>query len=252
MVARTGSTNADLMAAATTTADRSAVIAETQDAGRGRHSRSFTAPPRSQAIVSALIELPGVPPASVGWMPLLTGVVVVDVLREVAGVDAVLKWPNDVLIRGDDASGARGGKVAGILVEVASTHPTVRVVTGVGINVDLTESELPVPTATSLMLANAAVRDRGIVLKAFLRGLGTEVDRWRDREWDTAHIADRYRSCCDTLGRRVRVTMPGDSEFVGTATDIDGCGRVVIAPESGAPAVAVSAGDVTHLRALDV
>lgn len=252
VVARTGSTNADLLAVADTAGDRTALIADVQDAGRGRHSRSFTAPARSQVIVSALVKLPGVPPGSVGWLPLLTGVAVVDVLRTVTEVDAVLKWPNDVLIRGDESSGYAGGKVAGILVEVASTHPVVTAVSGVGINVSLTEAELPVPTATSLQLAGAAVIDRGTVVRAFLRAVGSALDEWRESGWDTAPIAELYRSRCDTLGRRVRVTMPGDTELVGVATDIDEHGRVVIVPESGdTTPVAVSAGDVTHLRALD-
>ncbi|MGB3773025.1 MAG: biotin--[acetyl-CoA-carboxylase] ligase [Rhodococcus sp. (in: high G+C Gram-positive bacteria)] len=253
VVARTGSTNADLLAVASTAPDRSALIADAQDAGRGRHSRPFTAPPRSQVIVSALASFPGIAPASVGWLPLLTGIVVVDVLRSVSEVDAVLKWPNDVLLRGNSGTGYVGGKVAGILVEVASTHPVVRAVAGVGINVTLTEDELPVPTATSLQLAGATVIDRGTLVRAFLRGMGSALDDWRDCGWDTESIADLYRSRCDTLGRRVRVTMPGDTTLEGTATDIDEHGRVVIVPESGDRSpVAISAGDVTHLRAVDV
>lgn len=259
VVGRTGSTNADLLAAAATAADRTALIADVQDHGRGRHSRSFTAPAGSQVIVSALLKLPGIAPESVGWLPLLTGIVVVDVVRSVSEVDAVLKWPNDVLIREDDTSVAasgdtrrRGGKVAGILVEVASTHPVVTAVSGVGINVSLTESELPVPTATSLQLAGATVIDRSTLVRAFLRAMGSAMDEWRDTGWDTAPLADLYRTRCDTLGRRVRVSMPGDVELLGRATDIDRHGRIVVVPESGdLTPVAVSAGDVTHLRAVD-
>ena len=246
VVPRTGSTNADLVAVAATAADRTAVIADVQDAGRGRHSRSFTAPPRSQVTVSALVRLPGISPDAVGWMPLLTGITVVDTLRSVCEVDAVLKWPNDVLLTGDRAP----GKVAGILVEVAGSTPALTVVAGVGINVTPTAEELPVPTATSLRAAGAAVLDRGTIVRAFLRAFGTAVDEWRDSGWDTAGLAQLYRARCDTLGRRVRVTMPGDEVLVGTAADVDGHGRIVIAPEDGSAPVAVSAGDVTHLRAV--
>lgn len=244
VVPRTGSTNADLLAAAPTAADRTAVIADVQDAGRGRHSRSFTAPPRSQVTVSALVRLPGIAPDVVGWMPLLTGITVVDVLRSVCEVDAVLKWPNDVLLTGDRAP----GKVAGILVEVAAGSPVMTVVAGVGINVTPTAAELPVATATSLRAAGAAVLDRGTIARAFLRAFGSAVDDWRDSGWDTAALAQLYRARCDTLGRSVRVTMPGEVVLVGTATDVDAHGRIVVAPEDGSEPVAVSAGDVTHLR----
>lgn len=245
VVARTGSTNADLLAVAGTAADRTALVADHQESGRGRHSRPFTAPARSQVAVSALLKLPGIAPSALGWMPLVTGIVTVDVLRTVAEVDAVLKWPNDVLVS--------GGKVAGILVEVATTKPVPTVVTGVGINVSLTTEELPVPTATSLQLENAAVIDRGTLVRAFLRGLGSTMDEWAESGWDTTSIAAAYRDRCDTLGRRVKVTMPGDVVLHGVATDVDGEGRLIVTPDpdgSGGSAVpvAVSAGDVTHLR----
>ena len=151
VIDETGSTNADLLAEATF-GDRRVLLAEFQSGGRGRHSRAWNGIPRAQVIVSVLLKLPGVALPDLGWLPLLTGIATVDAVREVTGVPAELKWPTDVLVG--------GRKLAGILVEVASTAPVPTVVVGVGLNVTLTEDELPVPTATSLLLAGADELDR--------------------------------------------------------------------------------------------
>ncbi|MFD1813480.1 biotin--[acetyl-CoA-carboxylase] ligase [Rhodococcus gannanensis] len=241
VVAETGSTNADLLARSVDSAlDRAVLIAEYQDHGRGRHSRSFVAPPRSSVSVSALLRMPGLPLESMGWFPLMTGVAVVDALRSVAEVDATLKWPNDVQIDGK--------KVAGILAEVAATTPAPAVVIGVGLNVTLTEAELPVPTATSLQLAGATVTDRDILARALLRSLAAQYSAWQADGWRVDGLAADYRDRCGTLGQRVRVELPGDTELIGTATDVDLQGRIVVRPDDGGEPVAVSAGDVTHLR----
>lgn len=243
VVEQTGSTNADLIARADGLADRTALVAEHQDSGRGRHSRPFSGPPRSQLLLSVLMKFPGIDPAVLGWLPLLAGVAVVDALRTVAAVDAALKWPNDVLIE--------GRKVAGILAEVAVHGSTPAVVVGIGLNVSMNSDELPVPTATSLALENAAVVDRDTLLRAILRGIGAEVDSWRNSNWNTEHLAHRYRERCDTVGRRVRVELPGDKHILGEATDVDSQGRIVVRVDGSAETIAVAAGDVTHLRAVD-
>lgn len=243
VVERTGSTNADLISRAAGLADRTALVAEHQESGRGRHARPFSGPPRSQLLLSVLVKFPGIDPAVLGWLPLLAGVAVVDALRTVAAVDAALKWPNDVLIE--------GRKVAGILAEVAVHGSTPSVVVGIGLNVSLTKEELPVPTATSLVLENAAVADRDTLLRAILRGIGAEVDSWRDSNWNTEHLAARYRERCDTIGRPVRVELPGDRQILGAATDVDNQGRIVVRVDDSDEIIAVAAGDVTHLRAVD-
>ncbi|MFZ2178527.1 MAG: biotin--[acetyl-CoA-carboxylase] ligase [Rhodococcus sp. (in: high G+C Gram-positive bacteria)] len=243
VVQETGSTNADLLArSAQSNCDRHVLLAEFQGSGRGRHSRVWVSPPRAQIAVSALLTMPGSSTRDMGWLPLLTGVAVVDALRSAAKVRAELKWPNDVLIG--------GRKVAGILAEVAATTPDPAVVVGIGINVSLTRDELPVPHATSLILENAEVSDRDTVVRAVLRALAERWQQWHDANWDVADLADAYRARCSTIGQRVRAELPGGRELVGIATDIDPQGRVVIAPEDGSDRVAISAGDITHLRAV--
>lgn len=240
VVQETGSTNADLLArAAEPGNDRSVLIAEFQGAGRGRHSRTWVSPPQAQIAMSVLLTLPGMDLHDMGWLPLLAGVATVDAIRSVAQVPAELKWPNDVLID--------GRKVAGILAEVAATTPEPVVVLGIGINVSLTADELPVPAATSLTLENAAVADRGTLIRALLGELAARWQQWFDAGWSVTDLAAAYRARCGTLGQRVRALLPGDKELVGSATDIDAQGQLVITPDAAA-AVAVAAGDITHLR----
>ena len=98
VVSRTGSTNADLLAAARAGAPAGTVlVAETQTAGRGRLDRSWQSQPGAALTYSVLLRPARVPPARRGWLPLLTGVAVASALRSSAGVGASLKWPNDVL-----------------------------------------------------------------------------------------------------------------------------------------------------------
>ncbi|MBM4590626.1 biotin--[acetyl-CoA-carboxylase] ligase [Rhodococcus hoagii] len=242
VVSETGSTNADLLAAPRD-ADypRSVLIAEHQTGGRGRHARPWVSAPRALVTVSAVLDMPGMDLADIGWLPLLAGVAVVDVLRGTAGVDAELKWPNDVLIG--------GRKVVGILAEVAATAPVPTVVVGIGLNVSLTEDELPVPTATSLLLEDAEVTDRTVLVRAILRELARRHREWEAAGWKVDALAAAYKERCGTLGRRVRAELPGDRELIGTAIDVDVEGRIVIEADGKSP-VAVSAGDITHLRAV--
>ena len=242
VVTETGSTNADLLAAPRD-ADypRRVLIAEHQTGGRGRHARPWVSAPRALVTVSAVLDMPGMDLADIGWLPLLAGVAVVDVLRGTAGVDAELKWPNDVLIG--------GRKVVGILAEVAATAPVPTVVVGIGLNVSLTEDELPVPTATSLLLEDAEVTDRTVLVRAILRELARRHREWEAAGWKVDALAAAYKERCGTLGRRVRAELPGDRELIGTAIDVDVEGRIVIEADGKSP-VAVSAGDITHLRAV--
>ncbi|MDY6999453.1 MAG: biotin--[acetyl-CoA-carboxylase] ligase [Actinomycetota bacterium] len=167
VVEQTGSTNADLISRAAGGEDiaGSVLLAEFQSAGRGRHGRSWSAPPRSQISMSVAVDTSEVAPTGWGWLPLLTGLVVVQTVRDF-GIDAALKWPNDVLVG--------TGKLAGILAEV--TAPTV--VIGLGVNVSFTEDELPDPNAVSLsMLGHNA--DRNELAIALLQELDTRLAHWR-------------------------------------------------------------------------
>jgi BirA family biotin operon repressor/biotin-[acetyl-CoA-carboxylase] ligase len=238
VVAETGSTNADLIARAEGGADidGSVLLAEYQNAGRGRHGRQWFAPPRAQIALSVGVGGSAVPRSGWGWLPLATGVAVADALSAVCGVEAGLKWPNDVLVN--------GGKLAGILAEVAA--PTSVIVLGLGLNVPLTADEAPDPVATSLLMLGSSVTDRNTLARRILRELALRIDAWRTAGGaDPALIAD-YQRYSLTLGSRVRAALPGDREVVGIAAAVDETGRLCV--DTGGQTVAISAGDITHLR----
>lgn len=231
---QTGSTNADLLEQARAgVAEGLVLVAEEQTAGRGRLGRAWSAPARAALTFSVLLRPAGVPPTRLGWLPLLTGVAVATAVRDQAGVRASLKWPNDVLV------GER--KLAGILAEAHGDA----VVVGVGLNVTLSQPELPVPTATSLLIEHAASTDRTSLLAAILTGLGRRYQAWR-KDPSQADLRDGYLRWCATIGREVRVELPGGALLTGTATDVDDAGRLVVrTPERLVP---VGAGDVVHVR----
>ena len=234
VVEQTGSTNADLIARSAAGEDLAGAVllAEYQSAGRGRHGRSWSAPERSQISMSVGVDTTGIPPEGWGWLPLLTGLAIAETVRD-RGVDAGLKWPNDVLVG--------TGKLAGILAEVAAPV----IVVGLGLNVSLTGDELPDPNAVSLsMLGQAA--DRTILAVALLHALGDRLGRWRAAKGADAGLAADYQRVSTTIGTRVRAILPGDSEIIGTATGIDDSGRLLI--DDAGTTVTVSAGDITHLR----
>ncbi len=234
VVAETGSTNADLASAAREgAAEGRVLVAERQTAGRGRLGRVWESPARAGITVSVLLRPVGVDPARYAWLPLLAGVALAEAVRRVAVVDAVLKWPNDLLV--DER------KCAGILAEVPAPGA---VVVGIGLNTTLREHELPRPDATSLTLAGAACADRDLLLRATLRAMAVWYVWWRDAGGDpeSSGLKEAYAFHCGTLGRDVRVHLPDGSELRGRADIVDVDGRLVV---DGRP---LAAGDVAHLR----
>ncbi|MCS5716228.1 biotin--[acetyl-CoA-carboxylase] ligase [Herbiconiux sp. CPCC 205716] len=246
---RAGSTNEVLVRAASGPSAEawpsfSVVATDDQVSGRGRLGRTWSAPAGTALAVSVLLR-PRVDTSLWGTLPLLAGAAV---RRAVAGVlpghPVALKWPNDVLVA--------GSKVSGILGELL---PDARgLVIGAGINLTLAADELPVPTATSLALAGAPAAAVGVdaVLSAYLHELTVLYAAWSEAGGSAraSGLLDELATTSATLGRAVRVELPGGVVRTGTATAIDDDGRLVVDTDEGAPLV-VAAGDVTHLRLRD-
>ncbi|GIE99094.1 biotin--[acetyl-CoA-carboxylase] ligase [Paractinoplanes rishiriensis] len=248
--AETGSTNADVATAAATGAPEGlVVVAEQQAAGRGRRDRQWVSPPRAGLTLSILLRpgearpdrgWPAVAPGAFSWLPLLAGVALLEAVHRVAEVEAALKWPNDLVVG--------GGKCAGILAEVSGDA----VIVGIGLNVTTRSEELPATTGlppTSLRLAGAAATDRDPLLRALLRGMAGWYAGWREADGDAelSGLLAAYRRGSDTVGRQVRVLLPGGGELAGDATAVDDGGQLVIRTADGTDH-RVSAGDVLHVR----
>ncbi|GAA2527173.1 biotin--[acetyl-CoA-carboxylase] ligase [Winogradskya humida] len=254
VVGETGSTNADAARAALDgVAEGLVVVAEQQVSGRGRRDRQWVSPARAGLTLSVVFrpgvavaekDWPAAPQRTWGWLPLLAGVALREAVQRVAEVDAGLKWPNDLLVKVDTA----WGKAAGILAEVSGDA----VVVGIGLNVSTRAEELPETNglpATSLLLSGAKSTDRDPLLRALLRSFGQWYAGWREAGGDAemCGLLAAYREGCATIGREVRVLLPDGGELVGTATDIDSDGQLIVRAVSGSER-RVSAGDVLHVR----
>jgi len=239
VVAETGSTNADLAARARAgVAPGAVLITDFQSAGRGRLGRTWTAPPGSSIAMSVLVHPHDVAMHRWTWLPLLAGVAVVEALRRVAEAHPVLKWPNDVLVD--------GRKICGILSERVDTPSGPACVIGMGLNVHLSEEELPVPTATSLAVLNPSrVMGRNPIIITVLRAFAALYSQWETSDDDDL-FAVSYVKRCDTIGRRVRVSLAGGRVVEGVADAIDRSGQLVVRTDSGSESF--GAGDIVHLR----
>ncbi len=198
--------------------DGTLVTASEQSAGRGRQGRTWSAPAGRALLCSIVVREPP------RLLPLAAGVAVAEV-AEVAGPDAAIKWPNDVLVD--------GRKVAGILVEARVQEGWA--VAGIGVNVALRAADFPADLrerAGTLGLEPNAIEP---TLDALLRAL----ERWLEADADA--VLDAVRARDALLGREVR--WGGQT---GTGAGIDGDGRLVVRTDSGE--VALDAGEV-HLSA---
>jgi len=203
-----------------------AVVAGEQTGARGRLGREWNAP--SGGIYLSLVCRPDLPPARAPVYTLAAAVATAEALREV-GVDAGIKWPNDVLVD--------GRKLVGILTEMEGEADRVSwIVVGIGINANVDRDAVPEGATT--------VRERvGDVDRAALTR--AVMERFHGLVATPEEVLPAWRAAAVTLGRRVRVET-ADGDVVGEAVDIEFPGRLVVATDDGS--VRVSAGDCEHLR----
>ncbi|MWG35739.1 biotin--[acetyl-CoA-carboxylase] ligase [Halomarina oriensis] len=229
-------------------AEEVVVVADAQTGARGRLDRSWEAPPGG--VYLSLVVRPDVPIRDAPLFTLAAAVATARAARE-QGVDAHIKWPNDVVVpRGTTASRTesddvvaprdetRYAKLAGILTEMQGEADRVGwLVVGIGVNAEVTAEGLP-DGATSVRAETGAV-DR----RAFVQRLLSEFDALRA---DLDAVVPAWRELALTLGQRVRVETPG-GEVVGEAVDVERPGTLVVRRDDG-ETVRVSAGDCEHLR----
>jgi BirA family biotin operon repressor/biotin-[acetyl-CoA-carboxylase] ligase len=228
-----GSTNDRARELATAGETDVVVLADEQTGGRGRLRREWSAP--SGGVWLSVVLDPACPPAHAPVYTLAAAVATTRAARE-AGVDAVIKWPNDLLVADDDAD--RGGrKLAGVLTEMEGEADRVSwLLVGVGVNANVDADSLPAG-ATSIR-AEAGDVDRRVFVQRLL-------EAFHDLRGDPDTILDAWREYADTLGRRVRVET-GSERIEGEAVDVVFPGALVVRTPEGERTV--HAGDCEHLR----
>ncbi len=200
------------------------ITAEYQSAGRGRLDRTFEAPKGSALLFSFYIE-PKRNRDDWGWIPLIAGYSVAKTLH---AFDATVKWPNDILINNK--------KVSGLIAEVVGDG----VVIGIGVNVGMSEDQLPVETATSLLIEGGVDLTRDEILCEVLEEFEEHFVQW-DQGID--EVQPLYKHLSATLGKEVRVEYPGGATHLAVAESISDIGALIL--DDGTH---VQSADVIHLR----
>jgi len=207
------------------------VIAEVQTRGRGRLSREWLSP--EGGIYFTLVLRPRISPAYAPRINLLASIAVAATIRKLFGLNAELKWPNDVLIEGK--------KVCGILAEMDAEIDVVNFVNvGIGINANTSVPQFK-KTATSLKDALG----REISRKELLSALIMEIEQWLPLLMK-ADLLEEWKKLSATLNRDVIIMSLGE-EVIGQAIDIDATGALILKSQDGSLRT-VLVGDCIHLR----
>ena len=219
--------------------DGTAVLTETQTAGRGRFQRQWVSG-HGNIHMSILLR----PSArALQLLSIMSGVAVVRAIRKSTGLTPTIKWPNDVRLGGK--------KVSGILVENTMRGNQVEyAVVGIGVNIalDVHSVEGLADIATTLNIEAGKPVDREQVLRHLLHELDTlyiAVGQPSEAE-GAADVFAEWKGLLETLGRRVEVRW-GDEIHVGAAEDVDPLGALLLRRDDGR-VVTLPAGEVTsHL-----
>lgn len=202
------------------------VVADRQTGGKGRLHRTWQSPPARNLYASLLVR-PRINPADAPQLTLVAGVAAAEMLASFCPEGVALKWPNDVLIRGQ--------KVCGILTELRMAGGKIdAVVVGIGINVNMRRADFDPAyreIATSLREETGQEQSREEVAFRFCEGF----EKWYKmfRREGFAPVREEWLARSEMPGRRVRVLF-GDEAQEGLFAGIDQDGALLIADDLGA------------------
>lgn len=200
------------------------VAANAQTAGKGRRGRSWLTPAGSTIAMTLLLR-PDMPPERASMLTLVEGLSVAQSLQELYGLQAKIKWPNDVVVSGK--------KVCGILTEMNTQVDYINyIVIGVGINTNLSEfpEELK-DKATSLSLELHKEVKRAPIIGKSLEKFEENYEIFR-KTWDLSGLTEQYNEILINRDASVKVLEPGH-EYMGTARGIDHLGQLLVEKEDG-------------------
>jgi BirA family biotin operon repressor/biotin-[acetyl-CoA-carboxylase] ligase len=218
-----GSTQAEVARfAAEGAAEGLVVTARHQRAGRGRLGRTWWDRPGESLLLSVLLR-PRITPSRAPQLTLVGALAVVDAVSAATGLDAGIRWPNDVL--------AAGRKICGILAEAATdaAGSLDRVILGIGLNVN--QEAFPPEVAgraASLRMLTGRAQDPDVLRDALLEALDIRYRAFL--EAGTEALAASWRERCVTLGERVRAADGRE----GVAVDLDASGALLLRGDDGA------------------
>ena len=216
------------------------ILAEEQGRGKGRHGRTWASPPKNGVYLSCVLR-PKMAPNEIPRITLLAAVAVAKSIRRLTGLNAMIKWPNDILINNK--------KVCGILTEIKAEQDSVDfIILGIGVNVNAKPSGLPKGASSlkeelSVGRAHEAV-SRVELVKNILEDL--EKDYILLKKEGFKPIIEEWKHLSAMLGSRIRIVLQNRS-FEGQAHNIDDDGSLVVRLDSGVLRK-VSSGDIIMVR----
>ncbi len=206
-------------------------LCEMQTAGRGRMDRQWSSPEGQGVWLSVLLR-PNLPPENAPLITFCCALAMVKAVRQVTGLDAQIKWPNDLVLQGK--------KLCGILLEMVFDAQGFAVVAGTGLNVRKGAYPPELADRATSMEEWAVIPDRGAIVAAYLTALEEYLSAIEQGGF-SAIRADLRRACI-TLGSQVHV-LGTDDTFTGVAEDIDETGALLV--RAGGELRRVLAGDVS-------
>lgn len=216
----------------TGTVEGTVVVAESQTMGRGRFGRNWVSPEGN--IYLSVVFRPTM--ENLPFLSILAGVATVQTIGKITGLQARIKWPNDVMVG--------GLKAAGILVEsVVEGDSVCYAVLGIGLNVGLDPKQSEETAGLAISLESAT--GRKVSREEALRQLLQDLDSLYLKLQHGGSPLGQWREMLDTLGRNVRVSWSGGGDSqTGYAEDIDNLGNLLLRLDDGS-LITVTAGDVT-------
>ncbi|MFB4163389.1 biotin--[acetyl-CoA-carboxylase] ligase [Alteribacillus sp. JSM 102045] len=212
------------------------IVADQQLQGKGRLGREWHSPPGT-GLWFSLILRPDVPPQKAPQLTLLTAVAVTEGIYEAAGIEAEIKWPNDILID--------GRKTAGILTEMQSEPDRVQaVIIGIGLNINQQPEHFPdelLSKATSLSIAKGnKIFQRANVIAAILGRFESWYYQYLNHGFD--QVRKRWEALAVTIGKEITATTVTKT-VKGTAEGITDDGVLLLRKMNG---------EIEHIYSADI
>lgn len=213
------------------------IITEEQTMGRGRLGRQWASPKGEGIWVSILLK-PNMKPEQASQITLLAACAVAKSMRKMLEADALIKWPNDIVISGK--------KVCGILTEMGAEIDVINyLIIGIGINANMDEKffiDNDLKTATSIKIEKGSAIDRKALLAEVISNFEVLYLNFLDSH-SIEGLLGSYKEISATIGKEVRLIY-NKCELMGTAVDINRLGQLVVKLTDG-KTISLNSGEVS-------
>lgn len=214
------------------------IWARSQTKGRGRLGRAWISH-KDKGLYFSLLLRPEIPVENASTITLVAAVAITNFLRKFSGMEFLIKWPNDIVIKDK--------KICGILTEMDAEVSKIKfMVIGIGINTNLRQSELPVQESTSLKILLQKELPHDTLLNACLKEIDAYYSLFKSNGYKA--IIEEARHLSGLWGRQVKVSQLNTNEIIeGIAADFDDSGALVLRLHNGF-LKHINCGDVKLLR----